>query len=196
LWSGPRTVIRDDDGSIEGTAGTAAAVPVRRARGQAGISLIESLIAVVLVSLVVLGLAGGFLTMMGATEASSSRQRREAALTSFTESLKQLSMVTPAQSPLLSYTDCDPAVTPSALASDYTTRYRSWPGRWQPSADNAVSNQTISDVEYWHPSGSGSSAGTYDHNCAGSDHGAQRLTVTVDVAGDQATGQVTIRRPS
>ncbi len=161
--------------STEDTTGTAPAVPVRRARGQAGISLLESLIAVMLAAVVVLALAGGFLTMMRATDASSNRQRAEGALTSFTESIK-----------VMQYTPCQGA-------SAYQAAYLAWPGRWSPPPSAQVSDLTITDVQYWHPASSGSTAGAYDGICPTPDSGAQRLTVRVKVKGQTVTGQVVIR---
>lgn len=183
FWREPRTSgTRRPSRSTDGTTGAAPAVPVRRARGQAGLSLIESLISVVLVSLVVLGLAGGFLTMMRATEASSSRQRTDAAITSFTESLKSVP-----------YTPCVTGRTGPQDAAAYQSFYETWDGRWTPPADAAVSDRRITGVEYWSPANVGGSAGDYVASCPGADAGAQRLTVSVTVNGSTATGQVVIR---
>jgi hypothetical protein len=135
-----------------------------------------------LAAIVVAALAGGFLTMMRATEASSDRQRGESALTSFTESLKTLQ-----------YTSCTSAIGHQQQAADYLSAYQAWAGRWSPPASASVSDLEITDVEYWHPSGSGNSAGAYDTTCPSPDSGAQRLTVSVTVNGKALKGQVVLR---
>ena len=169
-------------GTRNATTGAAHAGPIARVRGQSGVSLLESLIAIVLVSTVILALAAGFLAMMGATAASSSRQRTDAALTSFTESLKTVP-----------YTPCT-AGTSQPGASAYQAVYAAWAGRWSPPADAAVSDLSITKVEYWNPAaGTPPRVGAFQATCPASDSGAQRLTVSVTVNGSSDTGQVVVR---
>ena len=59
-----------------------------RARTQAGFSLTESLAAIVLVTVVILGIAAGILTTVRATRSVSETQRAEAALSDATEIIK------------------------------------------------------------------------------------------------------------
>ena len=59
-----------------------------RARGQGGYSLTESMAAILLVTLVILGLAAGILTAVRATRTVSQTQKSEAALSDATEILK------------------------------------------------------------------------------------------------------------
>lgn len=154
-------------------------------RGDSGFSLIEVLLALGLATLVVMGLAAGFLTTISASDAASSRQRREAALTSFSESLKALP-----------YVECTAA---GADADGYMAAYEAGLGSgssWQPSADADVSDLDVVDVTYWTPAGSGPSAGTFSDACGPTDHGAQRLTVSLKVQGEPVQGQVVLRRPS
>lgn len=56
--------------------------------GQGGFSLTESLAAIMLVTVVILGIAAGILTAVKATRAVSETQRSEAALTNATEVVK------------------------------------------------------------------------------------------------------------
>ena len=59
-----------------------------RARTQAGFSLTESLAAILLVTLVIMGIAAGILTTVRATRTVSQTQKSEAALSDATEVLK------------------------------------------------------------------------------------------------------------
>jgi len=59
-----------------------------RARSQAGLTLVESLVALLLASIVVLALAAGVFTMLRTTQEVSAAQRKQAALTQATESIK------------------------------------------------------------------------------------------------------------
>lgn len=146
-------------------------------------SLVEAILATLLVAVVVLALAGGMLTMVGASGASSARQRTTTALTSFTESLKAIP-----------YTDCTAGGSTPAPAA-YQAVYDAWPGRWTPAADSGVSDRRIVRVDYWHPAaGTPPTSGEFRSTCpAGGDGGAQRLTVSVTVDGSTSRGQVVIR---
>lgn len=59
-----------------------------RARSQAGFSLTESLAAILLVTLVIMGIAAGILTSVRATRTVSETQKAEAALSDATETIK------------------------------------------------------------------------------------------------------------
>ena len=61
-----------------------------RARSQDGFSLIESLAALLLTTVVVLGVAAGIITTVTATESVARTQKAEAALTDATEAVKAL----------------------------------------------------------------------------------------------------------
>jgi Tfp pilus assembly protein PilV len=60
----------------------------RSSAGQAGYSLVESLVAIMLVTTVILGIAAGILTTVRATRTVSLVQKNEAALTDATEQIK------------------------------------------------------------------------------------------------------------
>lgn len=145
-------------------------------RGQGGFTLVESLVAVVLVGLVVLALAGGMVTLLATTAASANEQRLQTGLTSFTESVKAMP-----------YRDC-------ASLDEVRTDYAAWSGRWDPPSGMTV---TITDVEYWNPA-AGSEAGEFQPTCPGggtTDRGAQRLSVHVTWNGDTATTETVVRKP-
>jgi prepilin-type N-terminal cleavage/methylation domain-containing protein len=144
----------------------------RRHNGDGGYSLIEVLIAVMLVGTVIAALAAGMLTMINATRSTSEQQRLQAAVLSYTESLKS--------SP---YLRCGEAPTPSPAA--YTTSHNAQPGRWEP-VDGMTAE--INSVEYWHNSGA---YGDYQSSCPAVDQGRQRLTITVTLPGGaSASGPV------
>lgn len=64
------------------------AAPPRPVRSQSGLILVESLVALLLASIVVLALAAGVLTMLRTTQEVSAAQRTQAALTRAAESVK------------------------------------------------------------------------------------------------------------
>ena len=66
-------------------------------RGEGGFSLTESLAAILLATLVILGLAAGILTTVRATRVVSQTQKAEAALSDATESVKAAPFVTCAE---------------------------------------------------------------------------------------------------
>ncbi|UDY37958.1 type IV pilus modification PilV family protein [Dermatobacter hominis] len=61
-----------------------------RARSQGGFSLVESLAALLLTTVVILGVAAGIITTVTATESVARTQKAEAALTDATEAVKAL----------------------------------------------------------------------------------------------------------
>lgn len=151
--------------------------------GQAGFSLIEALVAVALMGTVILAIAAGMVTLMGTSAATSSQQRLQASLTSFTESLKA--------SP---YLPCSPGGAPPATPAAYTTSFGQWPGRW--SAPVGVARADITGVEYWTPAPNAAALGQFAATCpTAGDQGAQRLTVRVELTdGTATTGQIVLRR--
>jgi type II secretory pathway pseudopilin PulG len=146
----------------------------RRARGQAGASLIETIVALVLASVVVLALAGGMLTLMRTSEATSRTQRMQAALTTSAEAVKAAS-----------YVDC-------AAPADYDGA----PGVDDPADDVEV---TVTGVEYWDgvpvagTPPAPSLLGSFVATCP-PDLGAQRVAVRVTLDGDSDTAQIVKRR--
>lgn len=73
--------------------------PVGRARTQAGVSLIEALVVVVIVSSVVLVFALGLQTVATNDGRTNREQRMNLALTSFAEDLRQVRWITPCVTP-------------------------------------------------------------------------------------------------
>ena len=137
------------------------------ARGEAGYTLIEVLIAVFLVGTVVAALAAGMLTMMSATRSTTEQQRLEAAVLSYTELLRSQT-----------YADC-------AGTGTYPTF----------SGDNGITGR-VSDVRYWVvPSGGAWGAQPFADACA-TDLGRQLLDVELQLGpgGPETTAQVVLRR--
>lgn len=167
----------------------------RRPRSQAGVSLIEVLVAVGLAGSVIVALAAGILAMLRSSEVTSSQQRLQAALSSSTESVKSL--------PYLACTAGAAATAAGQAASPtaYDTAYAAWPGRWQPSTSAGVGSVRVTGVEYWTPAATNAALGSFLPACpaaaAGGDRGAQRLTVRVVMAdGAAKDAQVVLRRTS
>lgn len=117
---------------------------------QAGFSLMEILVTIMLVSVAVVALALGFLTLVRTNRSTYEQQQVDHAATNYAESLKASQ-----------YEPCAPA----AAEPDYS----SGTDLWAPSG--GVQVQVI-DVEYWN-----SSSRTFQPQCPGSDAGAQRLTI-------------------
>lgn len=135
-------------------------------RGQAGLTLIEIIISVALVSMVVLGLATGFLTLIRTNSATYRQQQVDHAATNYAESLKAVQ-----------YEPCVPA----GADPDYGAA----PDLWTPSDDLQVE---VVDVEFWDP-------GTSDYvdDCTGADAGTQRVTVRAEWRDRERQAQIVKR---
>ena len=145
-------------------------------RDQAGVSLIEVLISVFLVSLVVLGLAAGFLTIVRVNADTAERQVVDQAIGSYTESL------TTAQ-----YLPCDDPTQPGSIVA-YTSTYPA--GSWTPTPASGVTANIVG-VEYWN--GTSGFADACPGTPAADDQGAQRLTVEVAYRDTQRKAQIVKR---
>ena len=159
-------------------------VPGRR--GQAGYGLIEVLIAIVLMGTVIAALSAAMLTLLSTTSATSDAQRMQAALTSYTESLKAgtyqactrtgsppVSSPTPAQ--VQGAHDGDPAAFRPAAGSGISVEVV---GVAFLSAASAASPSTVPATTLVN------GVGGYTPDCPTSgDAGRQLLTVRVSLAG-------------
>lgn len=105
-----------------------------------------------LVSIVVLGLAAGFLTLVRTNRMTYEQQQVDHAASNYAESLKSVG-----------YQPCTASTAP-----DYDTSS----DLWQPSS--AVQVQ-VADVEYWNPA-----TDSYVDDCPGTDGGTQLLTVRAE----------------
>lgn len=150
----------------------------RARRTEHGYSLIEVLIALALISMVVLALAGGLLTLIKITGMTQKRQQMTLALGNSSESIKAMA-----------YEKCLLADANSASASRYAAAYDGWDYRWEPRENMTV---TIVAVDYWDRA-SESFVSDRSVACAPSDPGAQRLTVRVDYQGESRFGHVVKR---
>lgn len=133
--------------------------------GQAGFSLIEVVIAVALVSLSVLSLAMGFLTLMRANAATAAQQEADHAAANFSESLKAAG-----------YQPCAPGSTPD---------YDADAALWSPPSGVQV---RVVHVEYWSPA-----SRAYVDSCPSGDTGTQRVTVRAEFRDRERTAQIVKR---
>lgn len=144
----------------------------RRARSQqAGFSLLEVLVAVMLVGLVVLGLATAFLTMVRTNRMTSEQQRVDHALNDVTETLKATH-----------YVPCTPgaAPAPGERIAPYLAAV--------PAQINGVRLQLL-DVTYRDPSGE-----VFAPTCPPSgDAGTQLITVHGQFGGRERNAQIVVR---
>lgn len=143
-------------------------------RGQGGFSLIEVIVSVLLVSLVVLALAAGFMTIVRVNADTAERQVVDQAIGSYAESL------TTAQ-----YLPCDDPTQPGSVAN-YTATYPT--GSWTPAPGV---DADIVGVEYW--DGTSGFAATCPATPSAGDQGAQRLTVEVAYRDTQRRAQIVKR---
>lgn len=134
--------------------------------GQAGFSLLEIIIAVMLVSMVVLALATGFLTLIRTNRSTYEQQQVDHATTNYAESLKAVQ-----------YEPCQPG------SGD--PDYGASPDLWEPGAGISVA---VVDVRYWNPA-----AGAYEPGCPPSDGGTQLLTIRAEYRDRERQAQIVKR---
>ena len=150
-----------------------------RRRGSAGLTLLESLVSILLTSLVILGLAAGLLTSVRSSEQAQRVQRLDSSLSSFSESLRSMPY---------------PTVSPPGTCPQLTDFKSAWATYqltegWIPPAGTTAE---IIGVEHWQPSGA--QVGTYDTACATDPH-AHRLTLEVTESGHSVEGQTVMAGP-
>jgi type II secretory pathway pseudopilin PulG len=168
----------------------------RRARGQAGLSLLESVITIALASVVVLTLAGAMFTLVSTSASTNQAQRLQSALTSYTESLKaDLIGPSPALGGEVPYRSCsdtsdpdDPSVDPEKLKIRYKNA-----STWPPAGSSFDGVVEITGVDFWKPQVVGSSIGSFQPTCPEEDGGAQRIWVKVSQGAESVSGQAVVR---
>ncbi len=140
------------------------------ARDQGGSTLLEVIIAVFLVSMVVLGLATAFLTLMRVNRGNTEQQRVDHAVDNVAEQLKAV---------------------PYVASGDRRAAYTSALGVAPPPTEPAV---TILQVECRQRSTAATPATSdaYDGACA-TDGGTQRITVRGEWRGHHREAQVVVR---
>lgn len=145
---------------------------------QTGASLIEVMIALLLLSLVISALAAGLITFMKVNAMTSQHQQMTHAVGNTAEALKAAP-----------YRMCDSPTGGAATAAQYDQSYGAWAFRWEPLEDMTV---RIINVEFWNPTSRDftSDAGIA---CHAGDPGAQRLTIEVSWRGEERRGQVVKR---
>lgn len=144
-----------------------------RRTGQAGSSLVEVLVAVVLASMTVLAIATGLLTITVTTATAADRQDLQRALAGYTESLK-----------IVPFDDCaDGGATPA----DYQAAEAADPAAYGPPDGVTLA---ITRVEHWDPT-----SASFVDSCPDAESGAQRISVSATLKDRTATAQVVMRRP-
>lgn len=128
----------------------------------------EIIVAVMLVSMVVLGIAAGFLGLVRANRMTQEQQAVDHAVTNYSESLKSAE-----------YLPCSPGPDPDYDASA---------GLWV--SERGDLSVWVDDVEYWDPATS-----DYGDSCpgAGADAGTQRLTIRAEWRGRDRQAQIVKR---
>jgi type II secretory pathway pseudopilin PulG len=127
----------------------------------------EIIVAIMLVSMVVLGIAAGFLGLVRANRMTQEQQAVDHAATNYAESLKSAD-----------YLPCG-AGTPD---------YDSSSGLWV--SERADLSVQVIDVEYWNPA-----TDDYGSSCpgAGADAGTQRLTIRAEWRDRERQAQIVKR---
>lgn len=163
-------------------------------REQAGYSLLEALVSILLTSFVILGLAGSLLAAIKSSEVADRVQRADSALGSFTESLKTMD-----------YPEPDPATglydggsqCPGLV--DYEDGWSSYADAWAPSDELGIDKDAVTGdykleitaVEHWQPDGT--DIGTYTADCPTTgDPYTHRLTVEVEIKNKARSAQVVV----
>ena len=143
----------------------------RSSREQSGSTLLEVIIAVALVSMVVLGLATAFITLMRINRANAEQQRVDHAVDNVAEQLKAVPY----------------AATGNRLTA-YTTALA------LPAPTSAEPTVTVTQVECRVRStlATAATADVYDGTCA-TDGGTQRITVRGEWRGRSRQAQIVVR---
>lgn len=139
-----------------------------RGRTQAGFTLAETIVALLLASTVVLALAAGMFTLLRTTDLTSRSQRMQAALTTVAESVKAEA-----------YIDC--ATTTSYAVAD----------------PEGPATAAVTGVRYWDATPAGAELGRFvGPPCPSPDRGAQRITVQVELDGRTVSAEIVKRKSS
>lgn len=156
-------------------ARTEAAQPrFQPAPGESGFGLVEVMIAVLLMSLLIGGMTLGLITAIRTTGDNQVRQRLQASLSAYADSLQQM-----------------PYVTGACSARDtagYNSAYAAWSDRWNPPPGVTVS--VAGAVRYWDRT-----AKDFVNTCPSTDTGAVLLNIKASRGALAATGQVVKRNP-
>lgn len=144
-----------------------------RHRGQSGVSLVEVLVVLGVITPLVLAASSGLFTTVNVSAQSQFRQELEAGFTSATASLAAMPYV------------------PCASAQELTDAYDAWPGRWtpDPGSDLQEAELSVVAVEYWDQP-----AVTFGGACS-PDGGAQLLQVELVDPRGTVSGTMVKRDP-
>lgn len=142
---------------------------------QSGFTMVEVVIALFLAGMVVLSLAIAMLAIVRTNALNSERQRVDAAMTSFSESVRGVG-----------YVACGASPPPSAAA--YLDLQQQDSDSWSPPTGIEVD---ITEVDFWDGA---PGQDRYVSGCPAADGGAQRLTLRATLGSLERSAQVVIRR--
>lgn len=147
--------------------------PIDRVRSEDGLTLLECLVAVAIISLAIVGIVSGLGTASLASDAHRKQVTSDTVIRSYTEALKQ-------QIHLGAYHTCPATAADYAIPSSV----------WQPPSGYSVS---ITSIKYLQ-SASGT---TFATSCAAADRGAEQLMVTATSSDgrDTETLDLIVRAP-
>lgn len=160
----------------------------RAARGsQAGVSLLEALVVIVLVSFVVLTFAYGLQTAVTTDGRTNRQQRMNLALTSLSETLRQADWIVPCPA-------SGDFKGESTLAAGYVTEI---PDTVK-ATNFGVSGFEVTGVDYWEPGDFSNPAdpkgGEFGSTCD-ANTSAVRIRFGVSLGGDSMSGELVKRDP-
>lgn len=148
----------------------------RRSGGQGGFSIVEVVVVVVVAVPVILMGAYGLFTTITASSSTKTRQELEAAISSYSESLKAM-----------------PTYTACATALQIKTAYNSWPDRWAPGSGGPIDPGSLdigTDVRFWDQA----AAAFKDRSTPCVDGGAQQIQIKVGHQNGETLSATIVKR--
>ena len=163
----------------------------RLRRGQSGQSLVEAIIAMLLVGSIFLILAGALFTVIKVTTSNKNLQSIDTGLLTYGEILQT-------QVP---YENCSTSTQTASTyqlnAEDFITGGASPPTKWRrPYTDGASMVTEVIGLESWNTTtGAFEDRGLSIYGCVSPDSGVQRVSYKITFGGVSRTGQVVKRKP-
>ena len=147
---------------------------MRSSRGQAGFTLLEALVSILLTSFVILALGAALLAAIRSSAVAEEVQHADSALGSLTESIKSMGYPEPPHS--------DGGECPEVV--DFEDQWNAFADRWQPPAGISIG---FTEVEHWQPD-----SGDYASTCLAGNTRVHLLTVEVSIDGETRSAQVVV----
>ena len=166
------------------------AIGARPRRGQSGQSLVEVIIAMLLIGSIFLILAGALFTVIKVTTSNKNLQAIDTGLITYGEILQT-------QVP---YENCSSSTQTASIyqsnAEAFITGGGAEPTKWRlPYTDGASMVTVLTGVESWNTTtGAFEDRGNSFYKCVSPDSGVQRVSYTITFGGVSRTGQVVKRK--